>query len=98
MQISLKAKVFCGLSAILFIFLIDPGHSTVYKYEKDGVWHFTDNPGEVPASQLTESIEPPQETNAARTDLNQQLTAALTPMNEIETATLATVAIETTFG
>ena len=98
MQSSLKAMVFCGLASIFFFALTGPGHSTVYKYKKDGIWHFTDNPGEVPASQLTESVDLPQETNAARIDLKQQLTVALTPMNEIETATMATVAIETTFG
>jgi hypothetical protein len=98
MQSSTRAMVLCGRTVILFIFLTGSGNGTVYKYKKEGVWHFTDNPGEVPASQLTESDGPPQETNAARTDLNRQLTAALNPMNEIETATLATVAIESTFG
>jgi len=98
MQSSTKAIVLCGLTAILFFILTGLGNSTIYKYKKDGIWHFTDNPGEVPASQLTGSAESPQETNAARTDLNRQLTAALNPMNEIETATLATVAIESTFG
>ena len=98
MQSSTRAMVFCGLTAILFIVLTGSGNSTVYKYKKDGIWHFTDNPGEVPASQLTESVDLPHETNSERADLNQQLTAALNPMSEIETATLATVAIETTFG
>ena len=98
MQSSLKVMVSCGLVAIFLIALTGPGQSTVYKYKKDGIWHFTDNPGDVPASQLTESVDLPQETNAARIDLKQQLTAALTPMNEIETATMATVAIKTTFG
>lgn len=98
MQSSTRAMVFCSLTAILFILFTGSGNSTVYKYKKDGVWHFTDNPGDVPASQLIESTDSPQETIAARADLNQQLTAALNPVNEIETATLATVAIETSFG
>ena len=98
MQRCIKAMVFCGLTAILVLILTGMGNSTVYKYKKDGIWHFTDNPGEVPASPLTDTTEPPQETSSMRTDLRQQLAAALNPKNEIETATLATVAIETTFG
>ena len=98
MQSSIKAMVFCSLTAILFIILTGMGNSTVYKYKKDGIWHFTDNPGEVPASQLTGSDEAAQETGGVKTDLKPQLAAALKPMNEIETATLATVAIESSFG
>ncbi len=98
MHCSLKTMVFCGLTALLFVILTGWGNCAVYKYKKDGIWHFTDNPGEVPASPLTESTKPPQETSSVKTDLKQQLAAALNPMNDIETATLATVAIETTFG
>ena len=98
MQLSHKAVVLCGLSAILVLVFTASLQAAVYKYKKDGVWHFTDNPGEVPASQMTGSAPSAQASNAAGTDLKQQLVSALNPMNDIETATLATVAIESSFG
>lgn len=98
MQHRLNAKVLCGLTAIFFIAFTGLANSTIYKYQKDGVWHFTDTPGEIHAFPLTPSAEAPQEAGPAGTDLNQQLAAALKPKNEIETAVLATVAIETPFG
>jgi hypothetical protein len=33
------------------------GNNTIYNCKKEGVWHFTDNPGEVPASPLTACIQ-----------------------------------------
>ena len=72
--------------------------AAIYKYKKDGVWHFTDNPGEVPAAQLKSAGDSSQAPAAGGVDLKKQLVAALNPANEIETATLATVAIETSFG
>jgi V8-like Glu-specific endopeptidase len=98
MQNRHNAMVLCGLTVILFIAFTGSASSTIFKYKKDGVWHFTDNPGEVPASPLTQSAEAPQESGPSGTDLKEQLAAVLKPKNEIETATLATVAIETTFG
>ncbi len=84
-----------GLIALLLIVVSASAQGAVYKYKQDGVWHFTDNPGEVPASQRTPSAHAP---GPAGTDLKRQLVAALNPVNDIETATLATVAIETSFG
>ncbi len=98
MRGSIKTMVFCGLTAILLLIFTGPVQSTVYKYKKDGVWHFTDTPSDVLPSQLTESPELPQQPNTAATDLKPQLIAAFNPMNEIETATLATVAIQTACG
>ncbi len=86
-----------GLTAILVAGFTASLPAAVYKYKKDGVWHFTDNPGDVPASQLngsTAAQAPPQ----AIDDLKKRLVSALNPNNDIERATLATVAIETSFG
>jgi hypothetical protein len=56
--------VFCALAAIFLVVLTGPGHSTAYRYRKDGIWHVADHPGETPASQLTESVDLPQEVHA----------------------------------
>lgn len=72
--------------------------AVVYRYKKNGVWHFTDNPTEVPTEQMDgQTIAASPETSPG-TDLKNQLVAALKPTNEIETAVLATVAVETAFG
>jgi S1-C subfamily serine protease len=89
MAIGLVAALMAGLSASV--------PAAVYKYKKDGVWHFTDNPGDVPPSQLN-STAAPQAPHQAAADLKKKLFSALKPANEIERATLATVAIETSFG
>jgi hypothetical protein len=52
------------LAAIFLVVLTGPGHSTAYRYRKDGIWHVADHPGETPASQLTESVDLPQEVHA----------------------------------
>ena len=72
--------------------------AAIYKYKKDGVWHFTDNPGDVPASAIKDPGTTAQASPGQGIDLKKQLMAAFGPANPIETATLATVAIETSFG
>ncbi|BBO76104.1 hypothetical protein DSCW_35210 [Desulfosarcina widdelii] len=72
--------------------------AAVYKYKKDGVWHFTDDPAQVPAAQLNSSSGTSPPVHGETRNLREQLIAALHPANDIETATLATVAVETSFG
>jgi S1-C subfamily serine protease len=72
--------------------------AAVYKYKKDGVWHFTDDPGEIPASRLDTPAEASPAVHGETRNLSQRLKAALRPANDIETAVMATVAIETSFG
>lgn len=98
MQRNHQTLIIWGLIGLLLTIFCLSVHAAVYKYKKDGVWHFTDNPGEVPASQLAESANPGQAPSAAGIDLKKQLVAALHPGNDIETATLATVAVESSFG
>ena len=92
---TLRLVCLVGLATLLFV---GAPQAAVYKYKQDGVWHFTDNPGEMPASQLQDAGQSPQVSGAKGVDLRKQLVTALQPANEIETATLATVAIETSFG
>ena len=98
MQIGLKPMGCWGFTVVLVLIFTGWAHGTIYKYQKDGVWHFTDNPGDVPASPFAESPDPSAASSPAETNLTNQLTRALKPMNAIEKATLATVAIETAFG
>jgi serine protease Do len=98
MQIGLKPMGCWGFTVVLVLIFTGWAHGTIYKYQKDGVWHFTDNPGDVPASPFAESPDPSAASTPSETNLTNQLTKVLKPMNAIETATLATVAIETAFG
>ena len=87
-----------SLLAVVMAVIVAAPQAAIYKYKKDGVWHFTDNPGEVPAAAMTEAGPSPQPPAGGGLDLNPQLKAAFGPTNPIETATMATVAIETSFG
>ena len=93
-----KCIISCCLVLLTVAVTAASAPAAVYKYKKDGVWHFTDDPGAVPASRLA---PPAQNSPAVRGDarnLQEKLTAALRPANDIERATLATVAVETSFG
>jgi hypothetical protein len=48
----LKTLITGILIAALFVWVTGTASGTVYKYRKDGVWHFTDNPTDVPAADL----------------------------------------------
>ena len=51
MQPNRNTIMVIGLTAILVAGFTASVPAAVYKYKKDGIWHFTDNPGHVPASQ-----------------------------------------------
>ncbi|MBC2712536.1 MAG: trypsin-like peptidase domain-containing protein [Desulfosarcina sp.] len=95
---SIKSTVAYCLAAAIFLLMTGSAFGAIYKYRKNGVWHFTDNPTDVPAAQMAEVTENTEKPASGTTNLEQQLTNRLKPMNEIEAATLATVVIETTFG
>ncbi|BBO90892.1 S1C family serine protease [Desulfosarcina ovata] len=79
---------------------LSPGtvQATVYQYKKDGVWHFTDDPAALPADQRPETSAANLPEGSTANDLNARLTAAFSPKNGVEAATLATVWVETAFG
>lgn len=70
----------------------------VYKYKKDGVWHFTDDPAQVPPQYLSE--EPVQSTRnrAPESTPTRRLLADYPASNQIERAAVATVAVEGAAG
>ncbi|WP_319522075.1 trypsin-like peptidase domain-containing protein [uncultured Desulfosarcina sp.] len=93
-----KTVLFGFLALLIAAVAVAPAPAAVYKYKEDGVWHFTDDPGQVPASQRDASSDAPPAAHGGTRNLSEQLRAALRPANDIETATMATVAIETSFG
>jgi len=98
MLFTLKTSL-SGCLILLFVAVAAaPAPAAVYKYKKDGVWYFTDDPGLVPASQLDSASKASPAVPGETRNLNERLRAALHPANDIETATMATVAIETSFG
>ncbi len=89
--------ILCGLIVVVLL-AAGSSQAAVYKYKQDGVWHFTDDPAQVPASQLDQPEVSSHTDGASGSDLEAKLVAALNPLNDIENAALATVAIETAFG
>jgi len=94
-----RSVIIFGCLLLLFVAVTAASaQAAVYKYKKDGFWHFTDDPGQVPASQRKTASESSPAVPEGTKNLSEQLRAALHPANDIETATMATVAIETSFG
>jgi len=93
-----KFIISCCLALLAVAVTAASASAAVYKYEKDGVWHFTDDPAQVPASQLDNASEASPAVHGKTRNLSEQLITALRPANDIETAAMATVAVRTSFG
>jgi S1-C subfamily serine protease len=88
--------------AAVFLALMAAGPATearIYKYQRDdGTWVFTDDASQLPegAQRMEGEINPPAQGPAV--DLAEQLHARFKPRNEIETATLSTVVVQSSIG
>ena len=80
------------ISFMLALFIAtDCCWATIYKYkDKNGVWHFSDTP-----VQLPENFEETTESEGISKDLQKQLAESNPPRNKIEKAVNATVKIKT---
>lgn len=90
-----------GILVCITLFICTPGLAEIYKYKnEDGVWIFTDNPGELPDQGVNVMDGTATETSptAPGVDLVSRLRTAMKPANEIETAALSVVAIESPIG
>lgn len=85
------------LTTILIVVAMSAG-AAVYRYKKDGVWHFTDDPAAMPDDPRTEAAPREAAADTGQTDLKARLINTQQPANAIENATLATVIVESTFG
>ena len=83
----------------LSLLLSESAHGRIYKYKKDGIWYFTDDPSQVPAEYLeNETQAKPQGQQQASRSPARLLLAGYPASNAIETAAKATVAVESTAG
>lgn len=94
----IKSKFLAAMLLGTLLALAIPAPAAVYRYKQDGVWHFTDDPAAVPEEQRTAGSPVQDVPDPAKTDLRTRLSQALHPSNPIETAVLATVVVESTFG
>ena len=90
-----------ALMALLFVVLClwPPALlcSPVYKYQKDGVWHFTDTPSDqMPAD--SRKIAPADPAAAPHDNQYPMLHVEYPAANAIERATAATVAVKSALG
>ncbi len=95
----LLQAAFLATLFLVVLFLWPPALlcSPVYKYQKDGVWHFTDTPSdEVPAG--SRMLAPPDPTAVPNDRQYPLLQVEYPATNAIERSTAATVAVKSPLG
>ncbi|MDA8137523.1 MAG: trypsin-like peptidase domain-containing protein [Desulfobacteraceae bacterium] len=89
-----------ALGAVIFVALLSvpiPGRAEMYKYQKDGVWYYTDTP----PKEMVDKSQTMTESNpraAAPSLEGTPLLTNYTARNDIEKAAAATVAVKSSLG
>ena len=96
LPIPTKLPLACLILALLLSTAL-PCRATIYKYQKDGVWYYTDTPPEDMPSNREEIMDNGRRTPAP-TGRGNPVLAAFPAKNDIERAVAATVAVQSPVG